>query len=256
MDGSTQQRAILRSPTSHLKWEQKLAVQILKTVTINAFVGYRMYERKDLLNSAASFKSLEMYRNLLNKVQSTADFMFDCSQELLHYAATLELLQRSEEVGDVTDEDVGDIEVARLMSLAKGRKRKRLFFFNSEDGKRLRLAVQGHSPRQGHVHYCALCGQNTGAGSWRGHQTTYQCSHCATYLCVRKYQGFRKSCWDLWHSNKLLSLRNLPQPQGGARKENIADEETESRGDHEIKENLPAPPTEDPVAQRLRSSSG
>ena len=40
--GATQQRAILRSSTSHFQWEQKLVSQILKTIAINSFIGWRM----------------------------------------------------------------------------------------------------------------------------------------------------------------------------------------------------------------------
>ena len=48
-----------------------------------------MFQREDLLESSDNFRSLDHYRNLLNKVQSTADFMFDVSLELLNHAANI-----------------------------------------------------------------------------------------------------------------------------------------------------------------------
>ena len=44
----------------------------------------------DLLESTESFKALDKYRNALNKVQATADFMFNVSQELLSHPDTLQ----------------------------------------------------------------------------------------------------------------------------------------------------------------------
>lgn len=36
-----------------------------------------MFERQDLLEIAPTFRSLDPYGNFLNKIQATADFMFD-----------------------------------------------------------------------------------------------------------------------------------------------------------------------------------
>lgn len=90
----------------------------MKTVTINAFLAFTMYQKKDFISSTASFKSLEKFRNLLNKVQSTADFMFDCSQELMHYTATLEL-QEERQI------EKGELEKAEMDRMVKLAKRKR-----------------------------------------------------------------------------------------------------------------------------------
>ncbi len=45
IDGSAQARAILRSPTSSLKWEQKVVTQTMKTLAVNAFISWRMLEK-------------------------------------------------------------------------------------------------------------------------------------------------------------------------------------------------------------------
>lgn len=207
VDGATQQRAVLRSSTSSFKWEQKVVSQVLKTVAINGFFLWRIFQRRDLLESARSFKSLEKYRYQLNKVQGTADFMFDVSQELLSYAATLQI----EKQDDFTLEEVSDpSEIRRLCDLAKHRKRNRLTFFNNEDGTKLRLGVNGHDLKQAKVSWCALCGLNK--ESYRGRRSTYTCSRCHVHLCVRTYAGLRKSCWGVWHTAKVLKARRTPTP--------------------------------------------
>lgn len=68
VDGSTQQRALLRSATSHFRWEQKIVTEVLKTVCINAFFACRIFERRDLLERIEDFNNLESYLNALNKV--------------------------------------------------------------------------------------------------------------------------------------------------------------------------------------------
>lgn len=55
----------------------------LKTIAINAFVAWRMFQRQDRLETIQSFKSIENYRNSLRKMQATADFMCAASKELL-----------------------------------------------------------------------------------------------------------------------------------------------------------------------------
>lgn len=74
---------------SHLSWEQKIVSQGLKTVAINGFSAWRIYERRDILESDLAFKSIESWINALKKVQSTADFMIDAALDLLIHAQTV-----------------------------------------------------------------------------------------------------------------------------------------------------------------------
>ena len=131
VDGATEQRAILRCSTSHFKWEQKVVWQTLKTLAINAFIGWRMFQRENLLESSDTLHSLYHYGNLLIKVQSTADFMFDVLLELLNHAANIVLENHHEtsvmELGD----GVSSTEVERLTSLAINRKRNRIHFLTA-----------------------------------------------------------------------------------------------------------------------------
>lgn len=122
-------------------------------------------------------------------------------------------LEEDSEIPERLDESVvSRTEMVHLKALAANRKRKRLVFFNSENGVKLRLAVRGHEQRQQvKVKYCVLCGNNTGA--WRGHRSSFKCSHCDVHLCVRTYPGLRKSCWDVFHSCKTLHARVTARPE-------------------------------------------
>lgn len=109
-------------------------------------------------------------------------------------------------------------ESKRLISLAHGRKRNRLEFFNGTEGVVLRLSVRGHIPKQGPLTWCALCGQNKdNDAKFRGHRSTYSCQLCSVFLCMRIYPGLRKSCWDVWHTKKELKPRKTPLPATKAR---------------------------------------
>lgn len=87
--GATQEGEILRSDSSYQEWEQKIVVQTLKKVAVNAFLAWRMFERQDLLENYRLFKSLDSFRNALKKVQSPGEFMFTISKDLLNYANKL-----------------------------------------------------------------------------------------------------------------------------------------------------------------------
>jgi hypothetical protein len=52
VDGSAQARAVLRSSTSSLHWEQKIVTQTLKTLAVNAFISYRMEVKSSLLETS------------------------------------------------------------------------------------------------------------------------------------------------------------------------------------------------------------
>jgi hypothetical protein len=205
VDGSAQARSILRSSTSSFAWEQKIVSQTLKTLAVNAFHAWRMSQNEDLLQTIDAFCSLDHYRNGLNSVQSLADFVFDVAQELLAYA---DRLQQQEDPADLDIIEITDIEEARLLALARRRRGKRLIFFNSPDGIKLRLHVHPHNQRQlpGTPKYCCLCG--SGASGSKRHRSTFKCTACDAHLCARAHPGQRKSCWSIWHEARRLNSRD------------------------------------------------
>lgn len=157
----------------------------------------------------SDFKSLESYRNALNKVQSTADLMIDAALDLLSHAQAVNSADNPQEK---SMDAVGVEEKRALIVLAAGRKRRRISFFNSDKVPKLRLSVTGHIPSKGSHLYCVLCGRNTESDrkGWRGHRTNIRCNICSVNLCFQVYTGLRKSCWSLWHSTKQLAPRNTP----------------------------------------------
>ena len=120
-----------------------------------------MYERHDLLESAETFRSLEHYQNLLNKVQSTADFMFDVSQELLFHASNVVLAEKDD---SVDGELVSAPERNRLITLAHSKKINRVASFKSPEGTMLQLSVRGHTPKKIVQFYNVHCVARTGLG--------------------------------------------------------------------------------------------
>ena len=202
---------MLRSSTSHFKWEQKLISQTIKTLAINEFIAWRIFQRRDLFEDRASFRSLDSYRIALNKVQAMAEFIHDVAIELLSYADKIqESRNKSEdqELGEVNSEDA-----TQLRNLALNRRSNRLIFSMLLTvcvlGYQFKGMSQNSSPK---LLYCALCGQN--AGGWRGHRSSYKCNLCNVHLCMRVYRGLRKSFWSVWHSaTELVTLATTaPSP--------------------------------------------
>ena len=257
VDGSAQARAILRSPTSSLKWEQKVVTQTLKTLAVNAFVAWRMRQKKSLLENKESFQNLEYYRGCLNAVQSLADFVLDASRELIERADVREMeIHRGVDAsvtGGMISSDISGDEGARLRAEAKLRKRYRLPFFNSADGVKLRLLVAGHETRHSDSErYCALCGNSGKSTRWRGHRSSFHCPSCDVHLCVRLHQGFRKNCWTIWHSQRRLEPRVTYPPSNDAGNDPVTSEpETRSIGTVRVSTEAPSENSRPARRQRL-----
>lgn len=182
MGGSAQVRAILRSSTSTLSWEQTIVTKTPKTLFVNAFIAWRMCEKRDLLQTRSTFGSLDNYRHSLSCVQSLADFAFDCSRELLAHADKVEKETLRNNPEDDEDEALSDREFERIRLLAGRKKRNRLAFFNGSEGKRLRLSNRGHEQRQKRPPmFCALCGTGTQSGD-RPSKYSQVCLMCCSFV--------------------------------------------------------------------------
>lgn len=164
-----------------------------------------MYEKRDLLQSLSSFRSLDSFRHSLNAVQSLADFSLDCTREFLAYADRIErdVVIHNDECSD--DAVLSDTEFERIRQLATRKRRNRLAFFNGEEGKRLRLSTSMNKNRKDH-----LCSVLFVVSGDQGHRSTFKCASCSVHLCIRVYPGFRKSCWTIWHSARSLEPRIFP----------------------------------------------
>lgn len=90
-----------------------------------------MFQREDFLESSDTFRSLNHYRNLLHKFQSTADFMFNVSLDLLNYAATIVVENQHDTSVIGVGEALSATEVERLISLRFNLKRNRVHFLTA-----------------------------------------------------------------------------------------------------------------------------
>ena len=137
--------------------------------------------------------------------------MFDVSIELLGYSHNID--QSNDLPCDQRELDqIASDEASRLIASAASRKNKRLSFLNSTDRIKLRMSVYGHLPQRAHSRYCTLCGQNARGKGWRGHRSNISCSLCSVHLCLSVHPGLRKSCWELWHSHRMLKMRQTCPP--------------------------------------------
>ena len=164
VDGGAQAREILRSPGSTLQREQKIFCQTLKTLVVNSFVAWRLNQKQDLLLNKGAFGSLETFRDSLNRLQSFADFVDDSVKEIIAHA---DVLKATSDVDNgtaaagyerISDCSLPKDEILLLKQNARNRKRKKMEFFNGEEGIRLRLQSGVHCQKQQNVdRYCALC---------------------------------------------------------------------------------------------------
>ena len=87
VDGMTQWRQVLQSQGSALKWEQKLGVQCVKSLVINAFIAHRISTNHEMLSNSESFKSLQHFLDCMNKTNSLSTFIWHGMRELLEFAS-------------------------------------------------------------------------------------------------------------------------------------------------------------------------
>lgn len=89
VEGATEYRSTLRSSMVVCKWEQKLFSQTIKSVLANAFIIWKLKRRSDLLHSMDVFKSIESYRNAINRDTSLGNFVLNIAPKLLHFADSI-----------------------------------------------------------------------------------------------------------------------------------------------------------------------
>ena len=217
VDGTTQFRAVLRAPTATLRWEQKMVTQTLKTLLTNGFICWRICTIYDISNSDDVFGSLLSFRNKLNHLEPFGDYVNHTCRELFTYADKLERIQTnlasnnivtSTSSSNPTSSVLEDSEIARLRLLGSKQKKRRLRFFNGDDGKRLRLECGTHVPKSSPPpRWCALCGSFSKNGR-NGSRSSYMCEVCSVHLCIGQSQGYPESCWTTWHTDQTIRLRN------------------------------------------------
>lgn len=197
--GGAQARTILRSSTSVFHWEQNIVSQTLKSVAENAFIEWRMRRKESLLHISDSFRGLNQYRQALDRVQSLGEFVLDVSKELLTYAESLspDMAYRDKHIP--IEINVSDSETIRLEKRAEQRTGKRILFFNSENGLRLRFKYGMNLPE--HMRDAALwCAYlKTVVMEKGGRRTSDKCKNCHVPLCMCSRGTKTRASWDFWH---------------------------------------------------------
>lgn len=121
-----------------MKWEQKFVTQTLKTLAVNSFITWRMHPEKDIFQRNSLFRSFDSFRLSLNSVSPIADFVFDLCKDLLIRDDSLERqkINSINELGSLSKALYTLREVERLVQLSRKKRRYRISFFSSEDGKK------------------------------------------------------------------------------------------------------------------------
>jgi hypothetical protein len=96
--------------------------ETLKTLTVNAFISWRMTQNKFLLETNETFKSLDSFCCAFNNTLSLSDFALYAAIELLAHASELE---KSGILSNNSLDTVPVEEALRLACHVKRRKRNR-----------------------------------------------------------------------------------------------------------------------------------
>ena len=148
-------------------------------MALNAFFGWRMFERHERLETSQTFQCLGNYRNLLNKVQTTADFMFNVSQELLSCSASILIAGREGENAD--QKVVGKEEIGTINQLAHSGKSKRFSLFNSTEGTFPGFKYGG-TCRSKVAYVTVLCSNRTRAAE-KAPLVVFVAAVCGAFVC-------------------------------------------------------------------------
>lgn len=97
-------------------------------------------------------------------------------------------------------------EVGRLRGMDFSRKRKRLLFFNFEDGKWLLLDVPNNSPTMTKPpRWWAYCSGKKKDGKMTGRRSRKMCEIFSVTLRVRNEKGNAVYCWNAWHTVAVVT---------------------------------------------------
>ena len=146
-------------------------------------------------------------------------------------------------------------ERTRLFKLAIARKNKKMHFFNTEDGWKLRRLAHGHPVKLASKQFCALCGINTGNSSKLRLGPNSRCETCSVNLCAvphKEEPGL--SCFEQRHQTDYLRRRLYPPSTSQNRSNTSSSSESEARNNPPI--NTPPrtpPPSTPPRPRRTRT---
>lgn len=198
-DGYTQYRSKLRSSMVVFKWKRKFMAQTIKSIVANAFIIWNINRWSDLLESKEKFQNLEKYPASINRGVSFGTLVLDLYPKLVRYAD--QMAPKESSAADSLAQISANTEEEELLRERVSQNRwNKISFFNSPDGRKIRLQLQPHPQRHTHQHkHCALCGSGV-----KRHRGKFMCISCGVHLCVRVSKDKRRSCWSKWQAKKRL----------------------------------------------------
>lgn len=202
-------------PQSHLKPEYEALLEMNVSTESDSEIEPEVQLQPEKLH-LGSKNALRQQQEIEQKPEQGKDTVLELQQQQQIKTRELSVATRCEDIGGDGAEgsrkpDAGEEEGLELMRLASKRKRNRLHFFNSDNGRKLRLGNFNHMPIMTNSDtYCALCGIKK--GGWRGHKTKLACEACHVHLCCRVPPKLSKTCWRIWHTGHTLVPRLLKRP--------------------------------------------
>ena len=102
----------------------------MKMVAINAFLGWRMSEKANFLESKEEFGTLDHYREALTAVESLADFVYVVYRDLLVHSENLANEDESNKAIEAEEALFQAHDINSLVRKASVMCKKRILFFN------------------------------------------------------------------------------------------------------------------------------
>ena len=202
VDGATQFLSFLRSPTMRYSWEQRIVVDAFLSVAVNAVLMFRLWNE---IQNGSWRGSLDRFRDALSRSQTFCDSVLSLIVELLTDATLPAMAQgaRANALGTRTQ-------------MPKVKKRGRLKFFNSDEGRKFRLdATAHHLPARtpgGKQLSCIVCHRHP----------TWECEGCSVRtahvpLCMKpRRPDSTETCFEYFH--KVEQLTYLSSNASSSRK--------------------------------------
>ena len=174
--------AKLRCSKTRHSWEQKVVMDLLHAVTMNAVLAYRVRLRF----REANFTTLKSFRNGCSRDQSFADSVRQLCVEIIG------AIRRPQLVSPDTPVNRNPRPVCHGPVAKRYRKR----FFLSDEGRSIRLGNQAQhtASRLNSRKTCVVCGT----------QTSHSCSECNSPLCTQIKVGASNCCFGIFHTDETF----------------------------------------------------
>eukprot|EP00750_Incisomonas_marina_P023512 INCI5038.6.p1 GENE.INCI5038.6~~INCI5038.6.p1 ORF type:complete len:440 (-),score=39.65 INCI5038.6:22-1341(-) len=204
VDGATQFLSFLRSPTVRYSWEQRIVVDTFLSVAVNAVLMFRLWNE---IQNGSWRGSLDHFRDALSRSQTFCDSVLSLIVELLADATLT-----------VTSQGARANVLGTRAGMLNVKKRGRLKFFNSGEGRKFRLdATAHHLPARTRI----VCHRHP----------TWECGACSVGtahvpLCLKpRRPDSTETCFQYFH--KVAQLTYLSSNANSGRERRTPQSDTD-----------------------------